>query len=260
MSKFNKINIYYRQTAHNKISPTRVPWFDYEKSFKNLLDTISWPLCNLTVCFDGSQLEYESHFTKKYQEIYGFRVVLIDTKSYNGPSYEKDGSSKSSCLVSKIVRDDGLPEDSLIFWCENDYIYRVGWPEVSLDLFNNYISDNHYISLYDHLDKYIFTKSEATDHWGMYKDLKSKIILSSYCHWRYVPNICSSWIFPQRLFDRDYDLLSLGISDNTGCNEFNKRDGTQFLTPITSLATHSETWFLAPYINWQKILEETKIL
>lgn len=261
MNKFSKIHIYYRQTANNKISPTRVSWFDYEKSFKNFLDTINLKLCELTVCFDGSLIEYENHFTKKYQQKYQFRVILINTKSYSGPSYENDGSSKSSCLVSRIIRDDNLPEDSLIFTQENDYIFQnIDWARIVLDLFNNHISDNHYISLYDHLDKYIFTNPNATDHWGLYKDLKSKIILGTYNHWRYTPSICSSWILPKRLFDRDYDLLSLGISDNTGCGEFNKRDGTQFLSPIPSFSTHSESYFIAPYISWKQILDNTVLL
>ena len=104
--KFNKIHIYFRQTSHNKISPTRVAWFDYEKSFKNLIDTINWTLCNLTVCFDGSLLEYEAHFTKKYQSIYNFRVIFIDTKSYTGKSYEALGDSEKAQYFFKQARDN----------------------------------------------------------------------------------------------------------------------------------------------------------
>lgn len=260
MSKYNKIHVYYRQTSHNKISPTRVPWFDYERGFKNLLDTMNPNLTKLTVCFDGSAEEYNGHFTEKYQHKYGFTTRLINTKLYTGPSYENDGSSKSSCLVSQIIKGDNLPENSLIFTLENDYIFNlIDWAAVILDLFNNYINDNYYVSLYDHLDKYTFTQ-DTNNHWGMYKDLKSKIILSSFCHWREVPNITSSWIMTKKIFDRDWEQLSMGISDNTGCDIWGRKYGTKFLTPLPSLATHSESYFISPFVNWKGILETTEIL
>lgn len=267
MNNFNKISIYYRQCATNKANNLRPHWFDYEKVFYNLLSTINWKLCDLTVCFDGNEAELHNHFTKKYKERFPFRIILIDTKSYNGHSYEKDGSSKSSCLVAKIVKDDNLPESNLIYLLENDYIHRPFWSEITLDLFNTYIDDNYYISLYDHLDKYLFIlnneeikKFNIENHWGMYKDLKSKIILSTYTHWREVPLICSSWIMSKRLFDRDYDLLSIGISDNTACGTISQRHSTRFLTPIPSLNTHCQNPFIAPYIDWEKIIKSNTII
>lgn len=260
MNKFNKINIYYRQTAHNKISPTRVPWFDYERAFKTLLDSLDPHLANLTVCFDGTSEEYNEHFTEKYQHKYNFKTRLINTKLYEGPCYENDGSSKSTALISQIIKQENLPEDSLIMIQENDYVFLpVNWSMIVLDLFNNYINENHYISLYDHYDKYIFVK-DTNNHWGMYKDLKSKIILSGVCHWREVPNITSSWIFPKKLFDRDFEQHSIGISDNTGCDIWYKKYGTKFLTPIPSISTHSEIVFIAPLINWQNIIEQVQLL
>ncbi|MEK6882197.1 MAG: hypothetical protein AABY22_21445, partial [Nanoarchaeota archaeon] len=82
--QYNKIYIYYRQTAHNRISPTRVPWFDYERGFKNLLDTLNSELTSLKVCFDGTAEEYNEHFTKKYQDKYNFQSQLINTKLFTG--------------------------------------------------------------------------------------------------------------------------------------------------------------------------------
>jgi hypothetical protein len=94
----------------------------------------------------------------------------------------------------------------------------------------------------------------------MYRELKSKIILGSYCHWREVPNITSSWILPKKLFDRDWPELLIGISDNTGCDLWNKKHGTKYLSPIPSISCHSESYFIAPFIHWQQILENTQLL
>lgn len=259
--KFNKIKVYLRQTNTNKLNNGRPEWFDYEKIFKNLLITTNFKLADLTVCFDGTQEEYNSHYTIKYKDQFPFRVVLINTKEFNGYSYENDGSSKSGGLVAKIINNDNLPEDNLIYILENDYLHQNHWVDLTLDLFNRYIGDNYYVSLYDHLDKYIFTQSEETinsnnleGHWRMYRDLQSKIILSSYCHWREVPLICSSWIMSRQLFNRDYDLLSCGISDNTMCGKISELYKTKFLSPIPSLATHCQNPFIAPFVDWNKII------
>jgi hypothetical protein len=163
-------------------------------------------------------------------------------------------------LVAQIIKNDDLPEDSLVATFENDYIYRpIDWATIVLDLFNNHINDNHYLSLYDHLDKYIFSQ-DTNNEWGMYKDLRSKIILGGFNHWREVPSITSSWILPKKLFDRDWEQLSQGISDNTGCDIWGKKYGTKFLSPLPSISCHSESYFIAPFVDWYGILNNTKLL
>ncbi len=263
----NKIHIYLRQTANNKVSTTRVSWFNYEKAFKNLLDTINPDLVNLTVVFDGNKEEYNSHFTKKYENYIPFRVKLINTKSYTEKSYQNDGSSKSYCLVSQIIKQDNLPEESLIGVFENDYIYQnIDWATIVLDLYNNFVSENTYVSLYEHKDTYLFQLSEEQikqnhleSHWGLYRNLESKIFISNFWRWRVLPLITSTWIFSKSSFNRDIDLHSIGMSDNTLSGEIKKR-GSYCVSPIPSINTHSESWFLSPFINWEKILDNTVLI
>jgi hypothetical protein len=163
-------------------------------------------------------------------------------------------------LVAQIIKNDNLPEDSLIFTLENDYIFRpIDWATIVLDLYNNYSDGNMYASLYEHLDTYIFNRTDCSNEWSMYSKLESKIFLSSYCRWRVLPAITSSWIFPKFLFDRDYDLLSIGISDNTGCSEFRKR-GSICIGPLMPISTHSESYFLAPFCDWMQIQDNVKLL
>lgn len=259
--KFEKIHIYYRQCVSNKPNNTRPAWFNYEKCFKNLLDTINWNICELNVVFDGSLLYYDNHFTKKYQSKYNFRVRQIDTKNWEGKSYEPNcGSSKSGALTSELINEDNLSENNLIYILENDYLHLPHWSEIVLDLFNNLEDQNCYISLYDHLDKYIFNKNNRKDEWSQFVDLKSEIILSSYRHWRTTPLICSSWILPKLLFDRDLENLLIGISDNTHCGIIKEKYKTYFLTPIPSLATHCEKFFMAPFVNWESLVNQTILL
>ena len=53
--KYNKINIYNRHFSRNKINPLRPAWFDYEKTFVNLLNTTNFDICKLTVIFEKEE-------------------------------------------------------------------------------------------------------------------------------------------------------------------------------------------------------------
>ena len=254
---FSRIHIYFRQTAQNKVNNNRPQWFDYSQVFSNLLATMNPDLCQLTVCFDGNDKDFSNHFTHKFFENkWGreFKVRFIDTNAYEGESYENDGSSKSTSLIARIIKGNKLPDSSLIYVLENDYLHLPYWGEMALSLFNQ-VGGNDYVSLYDHLDKYAMTLEGRSDHWGLYKDLTSKIIVSNGRHWRQVPSICSSWIMSKKVFDRDYDLHSIGISDNTGCEQFLKRGSTCY-TPIPSLATHCQEPWVAPLIDWEGVINE----
>ncbi len=268
MNKFNKIHVFLRQTAHNKVSQMRPEWFDYERCFVSLLESFNFSFAELNIIFDGNQEEYNNHFTKKYDGLYKFKVKLIDTKTYIDKTYENDGSSKSYSLVSKYIKELNLSPDSLIFILENDYIFLpFDWVNVVLDLYNNYTDENVYVSLYDHADKYLFRQSIETmcNHnldgcWGMYRDLKSEIIISNWCHWRTVSSICSSWIMSARVFNRDFKYHSIGISDNTLCDKVFREHETKFLSPLPSINTHSEKTFLAPFVNWKGVLDKVNKL
>ena len=260
MSKYNKIHIFLRACNINKINNNRPSWFNYEKVFKSLLDSINFSLVDLTICFDGYSDEYGSHFISKYAKNYPFETILINTKSFTGKSYENEGSSKSTAIISQIIKNKNLPNDKLIFILENDYLFLpIDWATIALDLFNNFSDGNMYLSLYEHLDTYIFTQKNVSNHWGMYADLKSRVFVSNYGRWRELPAITSSWIMTKELFERDFDLHSIGISDNTGCEQFRKR-GSVCVGPLFGISTHCEKWFLAPFVNWEELSNSIKLL
>lgn len=64
---------------------------------------------------------------------------------------------------------------------------------------------------------------------------------------------------PKNVFDRDFDLHSVGISDNTGSLEFRNR-GSICIGPLMPIMTHSESYFLAPFCDWNKILDSVEII
>ena len=237
---FNKIHVFVRQTNHHKPNNNRPNWFSYEKVFQNLLKTSNPNLIDITVVFDG---DIKNHFTEKYS---GFEIIPI-----NAPP---PGNFTSIIKLCEIIKEKNLSENTIIYILENDYIHIPYWTEITLDFFNTVDnSENCMLSLFDHRDKYLFIDKNRTDHFSMYKDLTSTIYISNYRHWRTIPLICISCLFTNNIFRKSYDLFIQGIADNTLCGEMSKRN-TWFASPIPAIATHCERPFIAPIVDWEKII------
>jgi hypothetical protein len=240
------LHIYLRQTSHNNPNPNRPHWFNYEKCFKNLLDTIDFSKCKLTVIFDG---DINGHFTQKYQKTHNFSLYEINSHAISDNL--KDGWSHSSQLAALKIEKDNIPDEDIIYIVENDYLHLPGWTNCVLDVFNANCKHQMLVGLFDHLDKYVFTHVDRNDEWGMYKDLVSKIFVSNTRHWRTVPSICHSWIMSGKSFKENKDVFYSGVADNTGSDMMGKR-GYIIITPIPSLANHCDL-FNAPLVNWENV-------
>ena len=264
--KYNKIQIYLRQFSGLRDNPDRPAWFNTEKVFINLLKTID-ANCSLTVCFEREK-DFNSHFTSKYHnKQFNFNLVFIDTKTTNRETFSEEAWSHSVAATSEIILKDietGVINDqTLIYILEEDYLHLPYWPQIVLDLFNNFIADNDYVCLYDHNDKYIFrqpdeiiNKYNLEKHWGMYRNLKSEIIASNARHWRNLPNCGLSMVMSKALFLRDQELWIKGYSDCEIGHQLSTKHKTNFWTPMPSISTHCINPFVAPLVDWQKVISQ----
>jgi hypothetical protein len=224
-----KIHILYR---HFNISGNdgrgRPSWFDFEKCFNNLLSTIEGEDVNLHVVMDG---EIESNFISKYQE----KFI---------PHQIKAGSDSSSFFQTwEIAKNLNIKKGELIYFLENDYLHIQGWVKKINELFSTY-NLPHYISLYDHNDKY-FLQS--------YEDLTSKIFTTNSHHWRTTPSTCGSFIINHELFTLDYDIHTTTVGDHHKFIELNQSRNRLVITPIPGLSTHCMNNLLSPTINWEHV-------
>jgi len=259
--KYNKINIYNRHFSRNKINPLRPKWFDYEKTFVNLLNTTNFDLCNLTVIFEKEE-DYNSYFIKKYEGQKPFKVKFINTERdrWVNKTSEDIAWSRSIAAAAEVIHNDNLPTNELVYISDDDFLHVPYWSEVMKDYIENFIPDeNFWVCPCDYGDKYYFIDEKQTidqygTNLGMYANLTSKIRVSNYCHWRSVPNCLTSSMMPVNTFNRDFDpYWKTGYSDGSLCNELKQKYGTQFWTPIRSLSCHVVHPFMPPFINWEKI-------
>lgn len=261
--KYNKIHIYLRQFSRLRNNPDRPNWFSPEKIFLNLLKTTNQNLSKLNIVFEDKQ-DYDNHFTKRYEN-YGFSIHFIDTKNIKRKVLFDEPWSHSVAATSEIIlkdiNDNKIQNNELIYILEEDYLHIPQWAEITLNFFNTSRPLGDYCCLYDHNDKYIFTQSDDTinqynleSHWKLYRDLKSKIIVSNYRHWRAMPNCGLSMIMTRDLFLRDQELWLNGYSDCEIGTQLNKKYQTKFWTPIPSISTHCINPFVAPIIDWEKVV------
>lgn len=235
-----KINIFYRATARNKANNLRPDWFSYESCFDNLISTLDND-CELTVMFDGDEFEYNNSFIGKYKNKFNFDVVFLNSNS----------DIQSNHDTFNYIKTLNIKPDDFIYILENDYLHLKNWTVFVRDLYS-LSNGEHYVGLFDHNDKYL-CQNNVDGEWGMYKNLISKIYATHSRHWRTVPSTCGSFIMTKKLFDEDYDTLSLKEADNTRFGILSKTKNRIVLTPIPGLATHVQNPWMSPCINWEQI-------
>lgn len=225
-----KIHIFY---SHYNITGTdyknRPQWFNYEKCFINLLETIKDKSnIKLNIVMDG---KVEDNWIKKYKELY-------NTYEFIGGNIEIVTKS-----VYKIIKEYQCNNNDLIYILENDYLHIGGWDEKVIELYKTFNGLN-YISLYDHNDKYFAPQ---------YEDLVSKIITTNSHHWRTTPSTCGSYIVPKHIFDDDYEIQTTIIGDHNKHIYLNEYKGRFILTPLPGLSTHCMEGLMSPTIDWKQI-------
>jgi len=226
-----KIHIFY---SHYEITGTdrkyRPHWFDYEKCFVNLLNTIEGKNVELHVVMDG---KVENNWIKKYKDKY--------------ITHEIKGEGRPGCKMLQIAKsllDDKTNNVDLMYFLENDYLHVDNWVEEIVTLFQTYPQGLNYVSLYDHNDKYFLS---------IYDNLVSKIFTTKTRHWRTTPSTCGSFVMSKKAFEDDYDVLSTVKGDHHKFLWLNEHRNRFVLSPIPGLSTHCMEELLSPTINWKEI-------
>lgn len=225
-----KLRIFYR---HYNIEGTdgkgRPIWFDYEKCFINLINTIKKRTdVELHLIMDGKA---SSNFIRKYKEHY----ILHEIEG--GRDYT---SFRETYKIAKSLETE---DNDLYYFLENDYLHVEGWVDKVKELFSTY-SNINYVSLYDHNDKYLHP---------MYDGLVSKIFITKSHHWRTTPSTTGTYIVNKKIFLEDYHVPFDMEGDHNKFLWLNQNKGRFVATPIPGLSTHCMEGLLTPTINWENI-------
>jgi len=230
-----KIQVFLRQCFYSPNSALsnreRPEWFDKLKIFENLKRTINPEIANLNIIYDEHFGSISETFLSKEEN-----VQIINC-----------GNEAGSFLKTlEIVENSGFNDDTVIYFLEDDYLHQENWCEVLLEAFSLPIQ---YVSLYDHLDKYMH-----------YHDLTSKIFYTNSTHWRTVPSTCNTYAakFDQLKEDmhvhKHFSAASPdGISMDHAKFVYLGNMGRTLVTPLPGYSTHCDQ-FQSPVIDWKKYL------
>ncbi|MBI2743665.1 MAG: hypothetical protein HYX48_07085 [Chlamydiales bacterium] len=239
--KKNKIELFVRHCHFSAISghKKRIPNLTREICFENLLQTIQGEEVNVTFLLDTFHPMESAHFVKAQQQ---FPVVEI-----------REGTESGSFLrLLEYVDSLKLDPETIVYFLEDDYMHKKGWPAVLREGFT--IPGVDYVTLYDHKDKY-FLES--------YTDLRSKIFLTESSHWRSTPSTTNTFATRFKTLQRDMQIQR-SYSENVKISKDHEKfcalaeRGAVLISPMPGWSTHTELAYASPCVDWEKIVDVKK--
>lgn len=231
-------------TGEKVVASFRPAEFSFEKCWINLLQTIEGrDDVDIHLIMDG---EIDCSFMSKYKDKFTLHSINAgsDQKSFN-----------KTWEIAKSIKTE---DDDIYYFLENDYLHIDNWVDFIKGIFSlREETLMHYVSLYDHADKYIMK---------MYNDLTSAVKSVGYTdnnihyhrHWRSTPSTCGSFCVSKQLFKEDYDTQTTFDGDHEKFLYLNKEKNRGVFSPIPSLSTHCVGYLLAPGIDWAMYNDRTK--
>lgn len=224
------IQVYLRHCYHSvlqkKSDRSRPIWWDKIKVFQNFKNTIN------------SNIEYRIVYDEHYGKIEN--TFLRDEQNVIKINCGNESESFISTLKLAI---ESHPDDTIIYFLEDDYVHVPGWVDV---LENAFTRPFDYVSLYDHPQHYI-------------ENVQSFIIPTSLSHWRQIPYTTNT--FASRVETLKEDFLihvknSIGYEFTWDEGKFLelKEKGRNLVSSIPGYATHCHRDYIAPTIDWESYL------
>jgi hypothetical protein len=144
-------------------------------------------------------------------------------------------------------------DDEIVYFVENDYLHKPGSPDVLKEGFDLGAS---FVALYDHPDKYMDPRAGGNPYCeGGAED--TRVYLTNSCHWKITNSTTMTLAAKVSTLKQTEDILRKHTS-GTHPNDFpmfiELREKEHLLiTPIPGYATHGETSWLSPLIDWSQV-------
>ena len=236
------MRIIFRTSSHQqkkiklKISP-----FDCLKNLKRVFSNTS-----ITVVGDG----LSSKQISKYKKIVGEKNFIEINLKNNSKSLKYCIDLVLGFQNSKNFKKI-LSENELIYFVENDYLHMKESKKNLIDAFNFNV---HYVSLYDHPDYYDNLKKLIDFRQALDNPIR-KVLLGKYRHWVTTASTTCTFAVKKKTLMEDYEYFKKMCKrdiprDHKIFTQLTNK-GRLLIIPIPSLATHIETNYLAPLVNWK---------
>jgi hypothetical protein len=225
------MKILYRtsDTGYKKVKPD---YINNENCLKNFVRVFNKHINDIIVIVDNPSDELLDSI-KKYIPINNIVIVKIG----------HGAGTFNTALDIALTFDD----NEVVYFVENDYLHREGSDIILMEGIN---MGAHFISLYDHPDKYINAAKGGGEI--------TKLFLSSNSHWKITGSTTmtfASKVSTLKSVEKVLREYTIGTHPHDFEMFTQLRSMTySLLTPIPSYSTHGETEYLAPLVNWQTLI------
>jgi hypothetical protein len=161
----------------------------------------------------------------------------------------------SSAAGFRIVLDAALelPDNELVYFVEDDYLHLPNSRTVLLEG----LERSHYVSLYDHKDKYIPAHNGGNPYIDDDAAEVTKVFLTNSSHWKLTNSTTMTFATKVSILKEDAPIWKQHTS-GTYPHDFQcfldlRERGRTLATPIPGYSTHGEPMWASPLINWETV-------
>lgn len=164
-------------------------------------------------------------------------------------------SKGNGAATFNIALDEALRMDDndAVYFIENDYLHK---PESRIILEEGLNLGAKFVSLYDHPDKYL-DPSKGGNPYCQGGAEATRVYLSESTHWKITNSTTMTFAATVETLRENEDILRKH-TDGSHPNDFQMflelgKDNKLLITPLPGYATHGETAWLTPLVNWNNV-------
>lgn len=161
----------------------------------------------------------------------------------------------SSAAGFRIILDAALqlPDSEIVYFVEDDYLHLPNCRAVLLEG----LERAHYVSLYDHRDKYIpasmggnpFIEDDGAE--------VTKVLLTNTTHWKLTNSTTMTFATKVTTLKEDSSVWTKHTS-GTYPHDFKcflelRENGRTLITPLPGYSTHCEPMWASPLTDWESV-------
>jgi hypothetical protein len=204
----------------------------------------------------GCLENFLKHFPKEELVLYADNVkdeTFIWLQSYGMEVKRTNGGSSAGGF--RIVFEDALQlsSDEIIYFVEDDYLHL----ENSRQILMEGLERAEYVTLYDHIDKYIPAVHGGNPFIAGDGAEETRVFLTKSRHWKLTNSTTMTFATTVRTLQEDADTWRK-FTQGSYPRDFDcfielRNNGRALASPIPSLSTHCEPQWAAPLIDWTTV-------
>jgi hypothetical protein len=162
----------------------------------------------------------------------------------------------SSAAGFRIVFEEALTlsDTEAVYFVEDDYLHLPTSRTILLEG----LTRAHYVTLYDHIDKYMLPVDGGNPLIGEERGEFTVVFLTENSHWKLTNSTTMTFATTVATLRQDADIWKKYTSGNHPhdfeCFIALRESGRTLASPIPGLSTHCEPRWAAPLTDWQSLL------